>query len=130
MPEQSTLWFVQGVGENDFQAAMDAVDAQYLNDIISSSDKNSDVATDVSVKDDGTTEEDVQVGTFRLLKLLYLFTAQTRMLVCVLYACECERIWSSDLEWVSIYFSAVYHQNVLSVHPGVILILLFFRFNS
>ena len=120
---------MQGVGENDFQAAMDAVDAQYLNDIISSSDKNTDAATDVSVKDDGTTEEDVQVGTVHLLKLLYLFTAQIRMLVCV-YACECERIWSSDLEWVSIYFSAVYHWNVLSVSPGVILILLFFRFHS
>nr|KAG5708788.1 hypothetical protein BaRGS_031942 [Batillaria attramentaria] len=49
-----------GMGENDFKTAMDAVDAQYLNDIIASTDKPSDAATDVSVKDDGTTEDDVQ----------------------------------------------------------------------
>ncbi|XP_076447866.1 pre-mRNA-splicing factor 18-like [Babylonia areolata] len=48
-----------GVGENDFKAAMDAVDQQYLNDIISSSDDHTDAGTEVSVKDDGTTEEDL-----------------------------------------------------------------------
>ncbi|KAL8558850.1 hypothetical protein ACOMHN_031779 [Nucella lapillus] len=48
-----------GVGENDFKAAMDAVDQKYLNDIISCSDSQNDTGTDVSVKDDGTTEEDV-----------------------------------------------------------------------
>ncbi|PVD25218.1 hypothetical protein C0Q70_15716 [Pomacea canaliculata] len=50
-----------GVGDNDFKAAMDAVDQQYLNDIISSSDRPSEAtSTDVSVKDDGTREKDIQ----------------------------------------------------------------------
>lgn len=41
---------------------MDAVDQQYLNDIISSSDRPSEAtSTDVSVKDDGTREKDIQV---------------------------------------------------------------------
>ena len=54
---------MQGVGENDFKAAMDAVDQQYLNDIISSNDNQSEASSaDVSVKDDGTTEEDVPVS--------------------------------------------------------------------
>jgi len=46
---------------NDFQAAMEKVDQDYLNEIIKSSggDETS-VNTDVSVKDDGTTQEDLQ----------------------------------------------------------------------
>ena len=89
------MWFVQGVGENDFQAAMDAVDAQYLNDIISSSNKNSDVATDVSVKDDGTTEEDVQVSTMLNVHRIRLFFCDV---VCILYygVCVCCLLYTSD----------------------------------
>jgi hypothetical protein len=51
----------QGVGENDFKAAMDAVDAAYLNEMIQSTDKTERSVTDVAVKDDGTTEEDIEV---------------------------------------------------------------------
>ncbi|KAK7102764.1 pre-mRNA-splicing factor 18-like [Littorina saxatilis] len=49
-----------GVGENDFQAAMEAVDQQYLHDIMSHGDNPADPNTDVSVKDDGTKMEDIE----------------------------------------------------------------------
>lgn len=46
---------------NDFQAAMEKVDQDYLNEIIKSSggDENS-LSNDVSVKDDGTTQDDLE----------------------------------------------------------------------
>ena len=53
----------KGVGDNDFKAAMDAVDQQYLNDIISSSSKDRKGETDVSVRDDGTRDEDLAVSS-------------------------------------------------------------------
>lgn len=56
MPDASNT----GVGENDFKAAMDAVDLQYLNEMIQSTDSTQKSVTDVSVKDDGTTEDDIE----------------------------------------------------------------------
>lgn len=56
MPDASNT----GVGENDFKTAMDAVDLQYLNEMIQSTENSVKSVTDVSVKDDGTTEDDVQ----------------------------------------------------------------------
>jgi hypothetical protein len=61
---------------NDFKTALDQVDQDYLNEIIQSTD-NSDEnqATDVKVKDDGITLEEIQVMSefFVFLELLNNF---------------------------------------------------------
>ncbi|RUS84977.1 hypothetical protein EGW08_007288 [Elysia chlorotica] len=50
----------EGGFSNDFQAAMEKVDQDYLNEIIKSSDGDeANKSVDVSVKDDGTTQEDI-----------------------------------------------------------------------
>ncbi|XP_064604786.1 LOW QUALITY PROTEIN: pre-mRNA-splicing factor 18-like [Liolophura sinensis] len=46
--------------ENDFQAAMEKVDKEYLNDLLNSGGESDGNSNDVSVKDDGTTEEDMK----------------------------------------------------------------------
>lgn len=53
----------QGEGfANDFQAAMEKVDQDYLDEIIKATGgKDAVKSTDVSVKDDGTTQEDLMV---------------------------------------------------------------------
>ncbi|KAL5014329.1 hypothetical protein ScPMuIL_008599 [Solemya velum] len=45
--------------ENDFKAALDKVDQQYLNEIVKATGSEG-ASVDVSIKDDGTTEEDIQ----------------------------------------------------------------------
>ncbi|XP_059160298.1 pre-mRNA-splicing factor 18-like isoform X2 [Physella acuta] len=52
---------IKGEGySNDFQAAMEKVDEDYLNEIIKSTGKEEvNTSNDVSVKDDGTTQEDI-----------------------------------------------------------------------
>ncbi|XP_041377179.1 pre-mRNA-splicing factor 18-like [Gigantopelta aegis] len=45
-------------GGNDFKDAMDQVDLQYLNEIIKSTGGQT-ISNDVSIKDDGTTEDDI-----------------------------------------------------------------------
>ena len=50
--------------KNDFKAAMDEVDQQYLNEIVQSSGQSDEAvnkAADVKTRDDGTTIEDIQV---------------------------------------------------------------------
>ena len=49
--------------KNDFKAAMDKVDAEYLNEILKSgNDKSEDAkSTDVKVKDDGVTMDEILV---------------------------------------------------------------------
>lgn len=56
--EASEPDFNIGGGANDFKAAMDQVDQEYFNEIMSSSDSSSKPT--VSVKDDGTTKEDIE----------------------------------------------------------------------
>ncbi len=56
----------QGAGANDFKAAMDKVDEEYLKEMMQhQSDGQSEDSTAtkavVSVKDDGTTQEDIEV---------------------------------------------------------------------
>ena len=52
----------EGGFSNDFQAAMEKVDQDYLNEIIKSSDGDeANKSVEVSVKDDGTTQEDINV---------------------------------------------------------------------
>ena len=51
---------LQGGGyANDFKAAMDQVDQDYFNEIMTTSGSSTHT---VSVKDDGTTKEDIEVG--------------------------------------------------------------------
>jgi len=59
------VWYMfQGL-KNDFKAAMDEVDQQYLNELVQSSGQSDEAvakAADVKTRDDGTTIEDIQVG--------------------------------------------------------------------
>ena len=60
------MW-LQGEGfANEFQAAMAKVDQDYLEEIIKSSGGGSEgeLSTEVKVKDDGVTEDDLKVRLF------------------------------------------------------------------
>ena len=52
-----------GVGSNDFKAAMDKVDQEYFEEIMKTGEgsENGKSGTTVSVKDDGTTLDDIEV---------------------------------------------------------------------
>jgi len=52
----------KGMGSNDFKAAMDRVDQEYMEEIMKSSEGSSSAKQHiVSVKDDGTTLDDIEV---------------------------------------------------------------------
>ena len=59
------LWQGTGAGANDFKAAMDKVDQEYMEEIMKSTDGSGNPRGSkeiVSVKDDGTTLEDIEVS--------------------------------------------------------------------
>ena len=61
----------QGQGfQNDFKAALDKVDQEYLNELIKTTDGVVQ-SNDVSVKDDGTTLEDIEVSSLNYLALSF-----------------------------------------------------------
>jgi hypothetical protein len=65
-----------GAGSNDFKAAMDKVDQEYYAEIMNSADSaeaHSRKRETVSVKDDGTTIDDIEVGKKSSLPFLDLF---------------------------------------------------------
>lgn len=58
------IYVLQGEGfRNDFKAAMDQVDQEYYDELIkaTTSGAGSSRANNVTVKDDGTTKEDIEV---------------------------------------------------------------------
>lgn len=52
--------FLKGF-RNDFKAAMDKIDLEFINELAKGQSSSSKTATDIKINDDGTTLDDIQV---------------------------------------------------------------------